>query len=403
MINDSRRALNLSYNVLNLLGEVKTTSGVLKARYSYLADGTKLRVRDNGDVNGFDYLGSLTYRKSSAGLQLESASFGDGVIRLGDSNSGGYEVNYFLTDHLGSVRVVVDGNGVVKERNDYYPFGAKHVRSDYPQLAVNRFKYNGKEMQVTGGLDYLDYGTRMYDCGLGRWFCVDPEAEDRWMSTPYNYCQNNSLNRIDVDGTLDSPIYDPWGNFLGTDDQGLEGDAIIMAGSLFEQGMSHQDALSYDLGTEKLLGMESMIRFISHFSLLPLRPDYDGYLTKSEADAWWRTKTGEPLFVDQNKIELPGITTLSFKNIDGYSIYQNFIWGLSNTGKVYGTLKLTLLDGDNGYVHIGGKKYLDEYDFNMDGRVFRDAATWIGRPGGRNDGKSFFIYGYGCKKVRVIK
>ena len=109
MINNSRRA----YNVLNLLGEVKTTSGVLKARYSYLADGTKLRVRDNGDVNGFDYLGSLTYRKSSAGLQLESASFGDGVTRLGDSNSGGSEVNYFLTDHLGSVRVIVDGGGFI--------------------------------------------------------------------------------------------------------------------------------------------------------------------------------------------------------------------------------------------------------------------------------------------------
>ena len=47
---------------------------------------TKLRVRDKGEVNGFDYLGSLTYRKSGAGLQLESASFGDGVIRPGASN-----------------------------------------------------------------------------------------------------------------------------------------------------------------------------------------------------------------------------------------------------------------------------------------------------------------------------
>lgn len=44
MINDSRRALNFSYNVLNLLKEVKMTSGVLKTRYDYLADGTKLRV-----------------------------------------------------------------------------------------------------------------------------------------------------------------------------------------------------------------------------------------------------------------------------------------------------------------------------------------------------------------------
>lgn len=150
MISDSRNALKLEYNCLNLLRDVKTTSGVLKARYRHLADGTKLDVRDNNEVNGFDYLGSLTYKKSSMGLQLESASFGEGEIQANVSNSVGNEVNYFLTDHLGSVRVIVDGNGVVKERNDYYSFGARHSRGDYPQQANNRYKYNGKEEQVTG-------------------------------------------------------------------------------------------------------------------------------------------------------------------------------------------------------------------------------------------------------------
>ena len=199
MINDSRKALNLSYNVLNLLSEVKTGS-TLKARYSYLADGTKLRVRSSGEVDGFDYLGSLTYKQSSAGLQLESANFGNGVIRANISISGGSEVNYFLTDHLGSVRVIIDGNGVVKERNDYYPFGAKHVRSDYPQRDGNRLKYNGKEEQVTGDLEYLDYGARMYDSGLGRWFRVDPKAEDYFSFSMYNYVANNPINSIDIKG-----------------------------------------------------------------------------------------------------------------------------------------------------------------------------------------------------------
>ena len=199
MINDSRRALNLSYNVLNLLGEVKTGS-TLKARYSYLADGTKLRVRDGGEANGFDYLGSLTYRKSSAGLQLESANFGDGVIRTNVSNSVGTEVNYFLTDHLGSVRVIVDGNGTVKERNDYYPFGARHMRSDYPQLADNRYKYNGKEEQVTGDLKYLDYGARMYDRGVGRWFGMDILSENYLECSPYHFSGNNPVVFVDDTG-----------------------------------------------------------------------------------------------------------------------------------------------------------------------------------------------------------
>ena len=45
MINDSRKSLNFEYNVLNLLSAVKSGT-TLKASYTYLADGTKLRVAD---------------------------------------------------------------------------------------------------------------------------------------------------------------------------------------------------------------------------------------------------------------------------------------------------------------------------------------------------------------------
>ena len=206
LTNDSRKALNLSYNVLNLLREVKTSSGVLKAKYNYLADGRKLRVRDAGN-NGFDYLGSLTYKNSSAGLQLESANFGSGVIRA--NVASGMEVNYFLTDHLGSVRVIVDGSGVVKERNDYYPFGAKHARGDYPQLAANRYKYNGKEEQVTGDLGYLDYGWRMHDKALGRWFSMDKLSEMMPSISGYVYALNDPVRMIDLFGLYPDKKEDP--------------------------------------------------------------------------------------------------------------------------------------------------------------------------------------------------
>ena len=77
--------------------------------------------------------------------------------------------------------------------------------------------------------------------------------------------------------------------------------------------------------------------------------------------------------------------------------------GIKHTGKVYGTLKLTLLDEQNGIVHIGGTTYMDIYDYEMDWRPLRDFATWAGRPGGENDGKKFLIYGYGSAKVPVRK
>ena len=112
----------------------------------------------------------------------------------------------------------MDGAGTVKERNDYYPFGARHVRSDYAQ-STNRWKYNGKELQTTGELGYLDYGARMYDAGLGRWFCADPEAESRFVLTPYHYCSNNPLLLVDKDGKWDTHYIDHYNNvILQTDD-----------------------------------------------------------------------------------------------------------------------------------------------------------------------------------------
>lgn len=213
--NDSRKSLNFSYNFLNLVSEVRT-GGTVTAAYTWLADGTKLGVRNGSGSDGFEYVGSLIYRKSGGSLQLSEALFGDGVIRLNDN--GTQEVNYFLTDHLGSVRVIVDGAGTVKECNDYYPFGARHIRSDYAQ-STNRWKYNGKELQTTGELGYLDYGARMYDTGLGRWFSADPEAESRFVLTPYHYCSNNPLLLVDKDGKWDTHYIDQYNNvILQTDD-----------------------------------------------------------------------------------------------------------------------------------------------------------------------------------------
>ena len=63
---------------------------------------------------------------------------------------------------------------------------------------VNKYLYNGKELQPQTGL--LDYGARQYDAAVGRWFGVDPLAEKYYFISPYAYVANMSLRAVDSDG-----------------------------------------------------------------------------------------------------------------------------------------------------------------------------------------------------------
>ena len=92
---------DFAYNSLNLL-EKAVRNDTIVAKYSYLADGTKLSVTDVGE-NGLYYLGSLVYEKHANTIGLESAGFSSGRIVATAGNDT--EIRYFLTDHLESVRV----------------------------------------------------------------------------------------------------------------------------------------------------------------------------------------------------------------------------------------------------------------------------------------------------------
>ncbi len=65
---------------------------------------------------------------------------------------------------------------------------------------LNRFLYNGKELQDELNLGWYDYGARMYDPALGRWNGVDASAETYSFFSPYHFVGNNPIKFVDFDG-----------------------------------------------------------------------------------------------------------------------------------------------------------------------------------------------------------
>ena len=185
----NKKITDIQYNCLNSPSKV-TFQDDSTITYTYAVNGTKLRtVHTIGDTTSTtDYCGNVIYENGAQKLLLTDA----GHITLSDK-----KYHYYLQDHQGNNRVVVDQTGQKEEVNHYYPFGGTFASAE---KSIQPYKYNGKELDTKNGLNWYDYGARYYDVAIGRWNAVDPMAEMYYSWSPYAYCVDSPTNYVDPTG-----------------------------------------------------------------------------------------------------------------------------------------------------------------------------------------------------------
>ena len=184
-----------------------------KKRYitnDYTPDGVKLSSQHVAYVpkgNGANrrisiidlYIDGLILRKGKPLMW----QFDGGYVDL-DDNGAPTGWNYYVTDHLGSTRMVVCSNDSIRETINYYPFGSEMTMQDPAQMAgdfQHPYRFTGKELDRLNGLNMYDFGARWYDvAGVPMWTSVDPLAEKYYNISPYSYCAGDPVNRFDPDG-----------------------------------------------------------------------------------------------------------------------------------------------------------------------------------------------------------
>ncbi|OCA77931.1 hypothetical protein BBH99_10385 [Chryseobacterium contaminans] len=194
---------SVTYDTTYIIQEKNGTSAErnYNTQYIYSADGTKLKTE-------------YTYYSSKSEMPLKRVSeylngfqYEDGGLQFFINEEGYYDYAqkkyiYNYVDHLGNVRVSYarnsSGSAEIIEENHYYPFGLRHNASTLVTKPYRK-KYNGKELQENG---MLDYGWRQYMPELGRWNGMDQLSESYHSASPYAYVMNNPVNMFDPDGRV---------------------------------------------------------------------------------------------------------------------------------------------------------------------------------------------------------
>lgn len=193
----------IEYNYLDRVKKVTLQNGGT-IEYVYDSAGNKLqKIFKNGSVNiTSDYLGGFQYQQG----QLQFVPTAEGYAYKTPSNT--YKYVYILTDQLGNNRVSYsdtnnDGNiseNEILSNSNYYPMGAIFENEFTDALASDyNYKFQGKELQKDGNIQLYDFGSRMYDPYVGRWFNTDPQNQ---FHSPYLAMGNSWAVGVDPNGEI---------------------------------------------------------------------------------------------------------------------------------------------------------------------------------------------------------
>ena len=201
-----------TYDNLNRLDQAQdraTDGGTIIQTVSYIYDVLGNRIEEDVTAGITTTVTRFAYDGSDAWADLDASNFVttrrlyldaiDAIVaRI--ATTGGVAA-WYLTDRLGSVRVITDSTGAVQDTITYDGYGNVLIESN--ASFGDRYKFTAREFDSATGLQYNR--ARYYDPTIGRWTSQDPLGFDAGDANLYRYVRNRPTVERDSTGLIPSP------------------------------------------------------------------------------------------------------------------------------------------------------------------------------------------------------
>lgn len=209
MTEDQNKGItSITYNHLNLPQTVSISNNEGTGTISYLYDATGVKVKktalSGGSLTTTEYAGGFVYENSA----LKQISHSEGYLE--PNGSGGYQYVYQLKDIWRNTRITyADDNNdgtittsEIRREQNYYPFGLEHKGYNGASYGVkNNLKtYQDQEFTEDLGLNTHEWRYRISDPTIGRFWQIDPLAEDYNYNSTYAFQENKLGMGIELEG-----------------------------------------------------------------------------------------------------------------------------------------------------------------------------------------------------------
>ena len=185
----------------------RSSAGVVLSTVEYRYDALGRRIARSVDLDGtgpaaatsdyFVYDGMNVWLDTdSSGNVTARYLFGDGVDEPLARYRPGEGTSWYLTDHLGSVRNILNSVGTIVDTLNYDSFG--NILSESSPQVGDRYKYTAREWDNQLGLYY--YRARMYSPTTGRFTSEDPISFGGGQVNLNAYVGSNPTAYIDPSG-----------------------------------------------------------------------------------------------------------------------------------------------------------------------------------------------------------